>query len=66
MEKQGKTTVAIVTTAFTKLARAQASALGSNDLPIAEIPHPFGSRTRDEIRSLAEQTVDRIVKLASE
>jgi hypothetical protein len=55
--------VAICSTAFVTLGRAQARALGNPDLPIAVIPHPFGLRTREEVRQMAEQCVDDIVKL---
>ena len=34
-------------------------------LPIAVIPHPFGLRTRDEVREMAEQCVDDIVALVT-
>jgi len=33
-------------------------------LPIAVIPHPFGARSREEVRALAAECVDAIVKLA--
>jgi len=29
------------------------------------IPHPFGVRTRDEVRALADACVDDVVKLAT-
>jgi hypothetical protein len=35
-------------------------------LPIAVIPHPFGLRTRDEVREMAKQCVTDIVKLIIE
>jgi hypothetical protein len=54
----------ICSTAFTTLGRAQAKALGRPDLPIAVMPHPFGTRSREEVRALAGQCVDAIVKLA--
>ena len=54
----------ICSTAFTTLGRAQAAALGHSGLPIAVIPHPFGLRTRDEVRQRADQCVDEIVSLA--
>ncbi len=54
--------VTVCSTAFTTLARAQAKALSYPDLPIAVIPHPFGIRTRDEVRQLAEQCVDDVVR----
>ena len=53
----------ICSTAFTTLGRAQAKALGTPDLPIAVIAHPFGLRKRDEVREMARQCVRDIVKL---
>ena len=47
------------------LGRAQARALGRPDMPIAVIPHPFGVRTREEVRKLAAACVDDVVKLAT-
>jgi len=29
------------------------------------IPHPFGIRTREEVRSIAEKCVDEIAKIAT-
>jgi len=57
--------VTICSTAFTTLGRAQARALGHADLPIAVVPHPFGLRSREEIRQIAEQCVDDVVGLVS-
>lgn len=53
----------ICSAAFTTLGHAQARALGKPDLPIAVVPHPFGLRTREEIREIAEQCVEDIVRL---
>ncbi len=64
MAKRGAAAVTICSAAFTTLGRAQAAALGHPGLPIAVIPHPFGLRTRDEVRQMAEQCVDEIVTLA--
>ncbi|MES2561252.1 MAG: hypothetical protein V4637_00845 [Pseudomonadota bacterium] len=50
-------------TAFLTLGRAQARALGDADLPIAVIPHPFGLRSRDEVREIASGCVDNLVEL---
>ena len=61
--KRGRAAVAICSTAFTTLGRAQAAALGNPELPIAVIPHPFGTRTRDEVRDLARQCVADVVTL---
>ncbi len=62
--KQGQTTLVICSTAFLTLGRSQLKALGSEDLPIAVMPHPFGVRTRAEVRSLAESLVDEVARLA--
>jgi hypothetical protein len=61
--KHGRAAVTICSTAFNTLGRAQASALGRPDLPIAVIAHPFGLRTREEVRGIAEKCVDDIVRL---
>jgi len=47
------------------LGRAQAKALGHPTLPIAVVPHPFGIRSRVEIREIAERCVDEIARLAA-
>jgi predicted dienelactone hydrolase len=57
--------VTVVSNAFLGLGKAQARSLGHPDLPLAVIPHPFGSRTRDEVRALAEQCVTEIARLAA-
>jgi hypothetical protein len=57
--------VTVVSNAFVGLGKAQARALGHPGLSLAVIPHPFGSRTRDEVRALADQCVAEIVKLAA-
>jgi hypothetical protein len=65
MAKRGAAAVTICSTAFITLAKAQASAVGNSELPIAVIPHPFGLRSRDEVRQMADQCVDDIAKLVS-
>ncbi len=62
--KQGQTALVVCSTAFTTLGRSQLKALGCADLPIAVMPHPFGVRTRAEVRALAETLVDEIARLA--
>jgi predicted dienelactone hydrolase len=61
--RRGKTAVTVCSTAFQTLGRAQARALGNAALPIAIIPHPFGGRSRDEVRRIAEQCAADIAKL---
>ena len=63
--RRGRAAVAICSTAFLTLGRAQARALGHAELPIAVIAHPFGARTRDEVRALADRCVDDVVRLAT-
>ena len=63
--KRGRAAVAICSSAFLTLGRAQARALGHAELPIAVIAHPFGARTRDEVRTLAAACVDEVVQLAT-
>jgi hypothetical protein len=62
--KRGVTSLVVCSTSFVTLGRRQLAALGAPDTPIAVIPHPFGLRTRDEVRKIAEQCVDEIARLA--
>jgi hypothetical protein len=41
-------------------------AFGFADMPIAVVPHPFGIRTREEIRTIAGQCVEDVARLFSE
>jgi hypothetical protein len=63
--KLGTSALTICSTAFVTLGRAQARALGDANLPIAVIPHPFGLRTRDEVRDIATKCVDELVDLVT-
>ena len=65
MAKRGTAAVTICSTAFVTLGRAQARALGDANLPIAVIPHPFGLRTRDEVREIAAKCVDDLADLVT-
>jgi hypothetical protein len=56
----------VVSQSFTGLGRAQQKALGSPDLPMALIPHPFGTRSREELREIAAQCAEDIAKLLCE
>ena len=53
-------------TSFIGLGRAQQKALGSPDLPIALVPHPFGTRSREQLWEIAEKCVDDIARLLCE
>jgi hypothetical protein len=63
VSKRGIRAVTICSTAFVTLGKAQARALGDSNLPIAIIPHPFGLRSRDEVRDIASTCVDQLVEL---
>ena len=65
MAKRGKAAVTVCSTAFLTLGRAQARALGDADLPIAVIPHPFGIRTREEVKDIARKCVEDIAQLVA-
>ena len=66
MAKRGRAALTICSTAFITLGRAQAAALGYAKLPIAVIQHPFGIRTRDEVRAMADQCVSEVARLLNE
>jgi hypothetical protein len=66
MAKQGIAAMTVCSESFHGLGRAQQKALGMDDLPIARIPHPFGTRSREELREIAGRCVDDIARLACE
>ena len=55
----------MVSQSFVGLGRAQQKALGSPDLPMALIPHPFGLRSREEVHDIASKCVDEVVDLVT-
>ena len=61
MAKRGKPVLTVCSNAFRVLGRSQAKGLGYPDLPLALVAHPFGSRTRDEVKQLAETSLAEIV-----
>ena len=65
MAKRGKSAVTVCSTAFLTLGKAQARALGDPNLPIAVIPHPFGLRSREEVREIASKCADDLVALVT-
>ena len=66
MAKRGKPALTVVSQSFIGLGKAQQKALGSPDLPMALIPHPFGTRSRDELKVIAAQCADDIARLLCE
>ena len=62
LEARGIPTVGVATTEFIQGAEAQAKALGT-DPALVFIPHPVQDRTDDELRAMADQYFDEILKL---
>jgi alkanesulfonate monooxygenase SsuD/methylene tetrahydromethanopterin reductase-like flavin-dependent oxidoreductase (luciferase family) len=65
LETRGIPTVGVATTEFIDGAAAQAKALGT-DPALVFIPHPVQDRTDDELRQLADEHFDAIVKLLTQ
>jgi hypothetical protein len=62
LEARGIVSVGVATTEFRQGAEAQAKALGT-DPALVFIPHPVQDRTDDELKKLADDHLDEIVKL---
>ena len=62
LEARGIPTVGVATTEFIAGAEAQAKSLGT-DPALVFIPHPVQDRTDAELRQLADDHFDAIVKL---
>ncbi len=48
------------------MGRMQSKALGMPQLPIVSIEHPFGIRSREEVRAMADRCADEVAKLMGE
>ena len=55
-------TATVISAEFVNAARAQASALGATEYRTVVVSHPIQPLTRDEVRTLADQAFDEIVK----
>jgi hypothetical protein len=53
--------VHLASNVFESLAKAGAAALGSGDLPILVVPHPFGVRPKAEVEDLAVEKAREFV-----
>jgi len=62
LEARGIPTVGVATTEFIEAAAAQAKALGT-DPALVFIPHPVQDRTDSELKALADEHFEAIVKL---
>jgi hypothetical protein len=62
LEARGIPTVGVATTEFIEGAAAQANSLGI-DPALVFVPHPIQDRTDDELKQLADDHFDAILKL---
>ena len=62
LEARGIPSVGVATTEFIQGAEAQAKALGT-DPALVFIPHPVQDRTDEELRALADQYFEEILRL---
>jgi hypothetical protein len=62
LEARGIPSVGVATTEFIQGAEAQAKALGT-DPALVFIPHPVQDRTDAELRALADEHFEAIIKL---
>jgi hypothetical protein len=65
LETRGIPTVGVATVEFIQGAEAQAKSLGT-DPALVFVPHPVQDRTDEELRQLADDHFDAIVKLLVE
>jgi hypothetical protein len=65
LEARGIPTVGVATVEFIQGAEAQAKSLGT-DPALVFVPHPVQDRTDEELRQLADDHFDAIVKLLVE
>jgi hypothetical protein len=63
VQERGVPTVTIVSEEFVGLAEITARSLGYPAFPIVTVPHPFGDLTEGELRSLADDRFEEIVRL---
>ena len=52
--------VTVITAAFTKAAELRARALGLPEHPVVVIDHPIASKTSDQIKTLARDSIQTI------
>ena len=62
LEGRGVIAAFLASTQFIVAADAQAKALGYREVPSVFVPHPIQDRTDDEMRALAEGSLDEILR----
>jgi hypothetical protein len=63
-DERGIPGVSVVTTGFTDAVQVQSAALGFEPAVIYT-PHPIQNRTADELKKIADDAVDPVLKLLS-
>lgn len=61
LEEAGTAAVMVASTEFVEAAEAQSRALGADPARVF-VPHPIQDRTDDELRELADEAVDGIIR----
>jgi alkanesulfonate monooxygenase SsuD/methylene tetrahydromethanopterin reductase-like flavin-dependent oxidoreductase (luciferase family) len=61
-EDSGIPVATVISSEFVGAARAQAGALGATDYQTVVVPHPIQPLTREEVRALADEAFDAILK----
>ena len=61
-EESGRPGVLVASSVFAQAAEAQAEALGAPDARRVLVPHPVQDRTDDELRAMARDVVDELLK----
>ena len=66
LEREGIPAAVVTTTAFERLARHEASALGMETLPVLVIDHPLGGEPPERVADKAARAVAQLVARTSE
>jgi len=61
-EDNGIPVATVISSEFTRAARAQAEALGAVEYRAVVVAHPIQPLTREEVRALADKAFDQIVQ----
>jgi len=61
LESAGLASVMVASSEFVKAAQSQSDALGAEPMRVF-VPHPIQDRTDDEMRRIADDVVDEIVR----
>ena len=65
-EARGVPSVSVITSAFTRAARARTASLGMPGARIVVIPSPLATRTASEVRQMAQEFAPEIVGLLTD